>query len=250
MIDVKHVFGRTISFRYTPMVDGEDHSAFSLTSARVYSSFPTDAQVENTTTGHLDEATSWTAINVEGSGSTEYLIAFDPISDPSPHSTSKFEKYFVALNFVVESGATDIFDVEQLFVWREDGVTSKIRCSTQDVYDIDQTIEDVAPSETWTQGKVNKAIDHYTLLLGARGYKRGQTFDMEKISYPTALLAASMCGWDLAKQGNAIWFEKARQWRADADALFDAVKLGYDQDGDDQPEPDESTSTGAVAFVR
>lgn len=249
MIDVRHVFGRAISFRYTPMVDGERTTASSLTSARLYSSYPTTAQIANTASGHLQNVTSWTPTNVEGTGDTEYVIQFTALADPSPTSTEKYETYFVALNYSLD-GSADVSDVEQIFVYREDGATSKIRCSTQDVYDIDQTIEDVALSEMWTQSKVNLAIRHVEQLLKARGYKVGQVFNWEEVSLPTAYLAASMCAWDLAKQGNQVWFEKARLWREDFQLLFDSVKLGYDQDGDDQPDPDESTSGGAVAFVR
>lgn len=248
---VRHLFGRTITFRYIPAVDGEEHTAYSLTSARIYSSKPTAAQVANTDTGHIEEVTSWTLINEEGTGPAEYKITFAAIADSDPDSTDPYEKYYVALNYKAQSGSVSLQDWELCPIYREDGFTGKIRVSAQDIYDLDRSIEDLARDEPLAiEAKIDAAREEIVHRIKAQGYPKDQVFNWEELNACTRRLALAYCCFELAGDGNQFWFTKGEKWEASANKMFDSTKFGFDAYNSDDPEPDTKIQTGAVAFLR
>lgn len=248
---VRHLFGRTITFRFIPAVDGEEHIASSLTSARIYDEKPTAEQVANTASGHLgSEVTSWTLVNHEGTGPAEYEITFPAIEDPDPDSTADFELYYVALNFKAQAGSVSIQTWRQCPLYRERGFTSKIRVSAQEVYDLDQSIEDLARTQLWTEAKIEAAIEDIVSRIEARGYPKDQVFNWEKLNAAARRLACAYCCYDLAGDGNQFWFQKGQLWQERADRMFDAAQFGFDAADDGDPDPSTKVQTGAVAFLR
>lgn len=234
-----------------PQAAGNEYEAYSLTSARLYADYPTDGQRNNVDAGHLDEALTWALVNYEGSGSAEYLLAFDPIVDDDPNSSTEYEKYFVALNYKNSATGADVQDVEQIFVWRPRGATSKIRVSARDVYDLDDEIQHLAPNQLWTEGKINAAIQELVARLKGRRYVKERLFNWEELNPAAVRLAAAYCYYALTGEGNQFLFEKARMWEEKANALFEIAQLGYDSDGDGTPDAKEVVQTGgAVAYLR
>ncbi len=242
----KHLFGRPLTVLFRPQADDEDVSAYSLTSARIYDEYPTDAQIENSATGHLDEAVTWTA---EAVG--VYSVAFDALTDSEPHSASEYEKYFVVFNFKYESGGADHFDVETIFVYRPDSHTSEISVTSEDVYKLESRLEDVAPTLLWAEDKIAIASQEVIAILEVRGYKKRRIFNWEKLNLTVARWAARLCCEDLAAQGSQFWATKADRWKESAERMFEAAIIGYDIVGDDNPtSPEETKFSGAVAVLR
>lgn len=233
------------------MADGYEYDAYSLTSARLYEAFPTDGQRANTETGHIEAVTAWTFVNEEASGKPEYTITFAPVTDSDPNSTTDYEKYYVALNFKNTAAASDVQDVEQIFLWRPRGTTGKIRVSALDVYGLDDEVQNLAPSREWTERKISAAIDELTSRLKGRRYDKSRIFNWEELNPAATRLALAYCYYSLAGEGNQFLFEKAAMWQGKADALFEAAMLGYDIAGGGTPDPTETVQTGgAVAFLR
>ena len=252
MPEAKHLYGKTLSVRYTPAADGEAVTAYSLVSARIYgpNAFPTDAQRANIAAGHIEEVTEWALANEEGTGAAYYKLSFAALNDATPESSIRYDKFFVALNFRLVAGGPIAQDTEQLVVYRVDGSTSEITVDAQAVYDIDDEIERNAPNQLWTEAKIDIARNYVLKILRSRGYEKWKLFRLEELNLAVAMFAAYFCANSLGGQGNPVWFEKAKQYREDADRLFEAAVVGFDSDGSDQPEPEEKIQTGAVFWTR
>lgn len=241
---MSHVFGRSIDFRFLPIVDDEDASAYSLVSARIYSAEPTSAQRQNTASGHVEEVTSWTVI-----ATGEYSITFAPLTDPSPTSTQGYETYFVAVNFRYQSGGPIEDVVEQIFVFRPDALTSKVSVTPTDVYGLESKIQ-VLKNDAWVQPKIDVALREVDNKLAAKGVKRSRTFNRDKLKDAVLFRATARCCFDLGSDGANVWMEKGRMWMESSTAALDAVVLGYDVDGDDRPTPEEKSSSGGIYVMR
>lgn len=252
MVEAKHLYGKTLSVRYVPAADGEATNAYSLVSARIYgpNGLPTDAQRANTAAGHIEEVTSWELANEEGTGEAYYKLSFTALTDATPTSTTRYDKFYVAINYRLVSGGPIVSDTEQLVVYRVDGSTSQIVVSAQDVYDLDDEIERNAPNDLWTEAKIDIARNYVLKILRGRGYEKWRLFRLEELNLATAMFAAYFCANSLGGQGNPVWFEKAKQYRADATDLFDAAVAGYDIDGNDTPDPEEKIESGSRSFYR
>lgn len=241
----KHVFGRTISFRFSPLAGDEDVPAKALVSARLYTSEPTSAQKLNNEAGHVNEKTSWTE---EQPGS--YRIDFDAQTDSVPNSNEDYEDFYVVVNFTFETGGPTVFVDEIIHVYRPDALTSKIRVTKEQIYARESKIETVEPRVNFVDQKIADAIVEVDRVLRAKGYSRKRTFNRERMNEAVILLATADCCSDLAGEGNQFWFEKAAMWRKRYETARDSIPIGYDSEGDDRPEPEEQTFSGAIAFVR
>lgn len=243
----KHLYGRAISFIFRPAVDDEDVSAYSLTSARIYgpNSYPTEAQIKNLSGGEIQAVTSWTA-----TGENEYTIAFNALVDSTPTSPNECDTYTVAVNYKLDSGGADVFDVEQIFVYRPDSATSKIDVTVEDVFALESRLQDVAPSSLWVENKIGVAVEEIVAKLEARGYKKRRVFNWQKLNAAAARKAAALCCSDLASEGSQFWYQKAESWEKSFERMFDSAAIGYDIDGADRPGVDEKRTTGAVYLTR
>lgn len=241
----KHVFGKPISLDFYPQVDDEDIGAAELVSARIYSEQPTEAQFENIASGHIEEVPSWLPIADGG-----YRIAFAALVDSEPSSSEEYEKYFVVISFkYVTSGATK-HDLEQIFVYRPDSLTSRITLTVRDVYSLESRIEELAPTQQWVEDKIREAIEDIISKLEARGYRKRSIFNFQKLNLAAARLACSFCCFDFASEGNQFWATKAERWETRSNTKFDSALIGVDISGDDKPDIEEKRFGGAVYVMR
>lgn len=241
----KHVFGKPISLDFYPQIDDEDTGAAELVSARLYSEKPTEGQFENTDPGEIEEVTSWTAI-----GENAYRIAFAALSDATPTSGEDYETYYAVISFkYVSSGAT-VHDLEQLWVYRPDSLTSRIEVSVADVYALESRIEDLAPTMQWVEEKISEAIEDIISKLEVRGYKKRHIFNFQKLNLSAARLACSYACFDFASEGNQFWATKAERWETRSDKMFDTALIGVDLSGSDTPSAETKRFGGAVFVAR
>lgn len=245
---VNHVFGKTISFRYFPLAGDEDMTLHSLSSARLYADEPSDAQRANTASGHLQEVTSWTLTNPEGSGPAYYLITFAALEDPDVNSSEEYELYFVALNFKAESTGPVVQDDEQLQIWRIDGLTSKIDVTAQDVIEIESRLEPYL-GQLAIEAKIDLAIEDVLSRLEGRGYAKRRLVNLYKLRLAVKMLACAFCCFDLAGEGNQFWADKGERWLEMSEEHFNIAKVGLDAVGDDRPDPESVVQTGGVVAI-
>ncbi|WZO97309.1 hypothetical protein EP7_004334 [Isosphaeraceae bacterium EP7] len=253
---IRHIYGRPIVFRYIPIAGDEEFVADSLISARLYgpNGYPSDAQIADSgqaSTGHIgSRVTEWELVNEEGTGPAEYRIVFPPISDAQPDSRSEYDLFYVALNFLAEATGEPLRDVEQIQVFRADGLTSKIRVRAEDVWSLESKLEGLDPNPPlWTEEKIEAAIEEILSRLEGRAYAKARLFNLEKLNGAARRLACSYGCFDLISQGTE-WAEKAAFWREQSDVLLDIAKIGYDQGAADTPAPEEKVNTGAVIIAK
>lgn len=256
MARARHVYGRALTFRYIPIANEESYIAYELVSARIYgpNAYPSDSQIEDAalaTTGHLgNRITSWSLVNEEGTGDSEYKIVFDAITDTTPANKTDSDLFYVALNYRAQSGGDILRDVEQVEVFRPDGLTSKIRVSAQDVWDLESNIELLDPqAPLWTEAKIEAAIEELLSRLEGRGYSKRRLFNLEKLNAAARRLACSYCCFNLISVGTE-WAEKAKFWREQSDILFEIAKVGLDIAETDTPQPSEKVATGPAIWSR
>ncbi len=243
----RHLFGRSIDFRFMPIADGEDVPAYELVAARIYDEEPSDGQKANDeTTGMIgDTVTSWVAKT-----RSEFSITFPPLEDEEPHSSEDFKKYYVNVVFRFQAGGPEVFVCEQIFVWRPDALTSKIRVAPADIIAREAKFEDARPTKTWIDKKIEDAIVQVDRELAAKGYSRKRTFNREKLNEAVELLATAFGCLDLAGSGNEIWLEKYKIWNGLYTQAMSSIPVGFDTDGDDRPDPEEKPFSGAVMVER
>lgn len=253
---VRHLYGRAITFRYIPIAESEEYVAHSLVSARIYgpNSYPSDEQIEDAgslSTGHIgSRVTTWTLVNEEGTGPAEYKITFSAVTDPYPTSRTEYDLYYIALNYRAESGGDVLRDVEQLPMYRPDGLTSKIRVDREAVYRLERRLEEVAPSPLWIEDKIQAAVEELLGRLEGRGYEKRKLFNLEKLNGAAAMLACSYACLDRYVDGDTSWREKAITYRDQSDRWFDIAKVGVDFSGGDMPGVEQKAASGAVIWVR
>ena len=81
-------------FKWRPLANDTDVAAYSLVSARLYGPNvePTQAQKENSAPGHVDEQTTWAAID-----KGLYEITFDAQVDATPSSANRYDTFYVVV---------------------------------------------------------------------------------------------------------------------------------------------------------
>lgn len=237
----KHLFGRPLSVLFRPHADDEDVTAYSLTSAKIY-----DEDPRTSSPTEIESVASWTATGVG-----EYTVGFAALADAEPGSFDDYEKYYVKFTYKPVSGGADQYDVETIFVYRPDSHTSKIDVTASDVFNLESRIQDVAPTVLWVEACIENAIDDVIAKLEARGYKKRQVFNWQKLNGCVARLATAYACDKLSSQGNQFWATKSEKWEERAWTMFEAAKIGYDIAGDDAPEtPEETKFSGAVFVAR
>ena len=247
----KHVFGRSIDYRFFPIVDGESVPAYEIVTALIYASAPSLAQKQySDTSGAVGSAvTSWTPIRAERQAA-EYKIVFPALEDSSPDEEEDYEEYWVNVRFRWEESGAIVFVCEKIFVWRPDALTSGINVEARDIYARESKIQTIQRRPNFVDEKIEIAIIEIDRVLRAKGYSRKRTFDRQSLNEPVAELATADACLDLAEEPNDIWMEKQAFHRAKYETARDSIPLGYDIDGDDDPSPNERAFSGAVALER
>lgn len=240
----RHVFGKTLTFKFIPQAYDEDVAPYSLTSARIFLNYPTQAQIETpATTGYIEAVTSWTQVS-----GAEYSISFAALTDSTPHSDVDYVKYYVVVNFKWQVGGSDVFVVEQILVYRPDALTSKIRLAYTDITAIESKINDLL-TPTVIGYKIDLAIEEIDKRLRARGYEKKYTFNREDLNFAAKHLATCYCCADLAGEGNQFWWDKAKYYEDKANMILNQTAVNYDIDQSGLPEPTQYTNSGGAVYL-
>lgn len=238
----RHVFGKAITLTLNPLAYDENVAPYSLTSARIYSTRPTNAQIEDvsgSTTGHIGSPVT-SGATITG---TEISIPFPALVDDSPHSTTEYQKYYVAVNFKWQSGGADVFVVEQILVYRPDALTSRIRVVYSDLTALESKLADLL-STTVMGYKIDLAIEEIDKRLRFQGAEKKWTFNREDLNFCCKYLAVALCCGDLAGEGNQFWWDKAKYYEAKANTILNYTPVNVDLDKSGQPDPTEFSDSG------
>lgn len=240
----KHVFGRAVTIEFQPMVDGSPVMPYELISARIYSDEPTEAQIDNTASGEIEEVTTWTA------ESGYRAITFAALTDAEPHSATFYEEYFVVVNYRFESGGPAVFDVETLFVYRPDAAVSRVSVSVADVLRHQYKLQDILPShESMIADSIAEALKDIERELVGRGLEKRKIFNREELNDAVKYKALELACLNAGSFGDGdFWFTLAGQYKAKSEKALGLTKISYDVAGDDKPAPDAVNKGLAVTF--
>lgn len=243
-----YVFGKSIDFVFNPIIDGVPVRVYSLTSARIYSNTPTDAQIEDVgqaSTGHIgSRVTSWT-----DDGDFAKKITFSALTDSDPHASAEYKIHYVAVNFKYESGGPDVYLTEAIFVYRPDALTSRVTVDYTDVLKLERNLSDFfQPSDL--EDFIALAKEEVFARYEGLNKKIKRLFGLEKLNICVKLKATALACFDRYNDNAPAWLRKSEALEKRYDAAFAASQVGYDNDGDDVPTPDEVARTRTVWIQR
>lgn len=241
---MKNVFGRSITFLFTPTIDGTPVAVDSLVTARLYAEAPTSAQEANTDTSSLDQVTTWT-----DEGQYTKKIVFSAQTDSDPHSDTPYEDFYVCVRFKFDSGGPTVFATEKIFLYRPDAITSRISTTIVDVQRIER-----AGAQFYVAADIDEYIYEAKKRINRRfkglGKKTQRLFNLEELNDACAYLAASLLCHSLYKSPETThWKDKADQHEKNYHEIFAATEVGFDIDGDDDPDEDEHTSESTAVWM-
>lgn len=242
-----HVFGRDIEFLFTPIVNGEPVKVHSLVSARIYSSPPSQTAIEDSPsdTSEIEEIATW---NSEGDHAKK--ITFSALADSTPHSSNNYEKFYIVVNFLFQSGGDTKFATETIHVFRPDAWQSRITTNFADVYAIEQTLQQFQnPAEV--EMRIPGARESTILALEAKGLERRRLFNLERLNRAVAYRVLADYYLDQLSEGTPGAEKKFDLYLSMWQARVDNAGAGYDVDDDDDPDANETVQAGSyVTFIR
>lgn len=247
MSAAEHNYGRAISFKWRPLANDTDVAAYSLVSARLYGPNvePTQAQKENSAPGHVDEQTTWAAID-----KGLYEITFDAQVDATPSSANRYDTFYVVVTFTYESGGAEVYDEEILYLYRPDSLTSWIDITVDDIYALEPRLAFVVATNQEVDEQIKLAIEDIIARLKAEGYDKHRLFNLQEFNPCAKRWACSYVCYSLEGEGNPHWATKGKRWEERAEQLYKSTVVGYDLTDNDKPGPTEKRFSGAVAVVR
>jgi hypothetical protein len=239
-----HAFGKSITFSFTPIIDSEPTAVDALVSARLFSEKPSELQISNPATpGFIDEQTSWAS-----GGNYEKLITFDPVTDPDPNSNEDLEKYYVVVNFKYEAAGPTVYKNEAIFLFRPDGLTSRIECDAEDIFDIEESLEDLF-SIYQVDRRIENAKKDLFRWYKALGYPPKSLFRLEELNDACRYRATALCCISLYNDRAQHWKEKFSVYQEQYEQALKSSQPGVDQDGDDDPDALETTPPSGAFYV-
>lgn len=238
------VFGKagTISFSVTQGPRGEIVTPHSLVSFSIYSDAPSDAQIsddDNSLGGAVYFSdTAWTS----GASTQEKLLAYTAISDSTPITTRKWEKYFLVIRYRLESGGDVIREQDSLIMHRANAVTSRFGVVAADLDALERKLDDLLSGSQIT-AKIDLAERLVRQALFASG------LDIQRLEWSDGkdlvrYLACSLCCKDLSNDPQDEWHAKADYYMEHYSKFLQDLRLGYDSDDDRDIEPLESVDIG------
>lgn len=245
----QHAFGKSIRFSLNTIAGEEAIAPYSLVSARIYSSEPSATQIADAgsaSTGHLgSRITTWTV----GSEPSERIITFDAITDPNPTSTERSEPYYIAVNFLLQSGGPEQTLTELIYLYRVDALTSRVTVTFEDVFKVEPQLRNFR-----SMAEVSDAIEQAKVEVfnkyESQGRLKSRMFDLHKLNTVVQYKALSILCFGLASQNAPMWFEKGKMHASAFSDAFSASIVGYDIDGDDRPDEDEQVQNVTIYIDR
>lgn len=242
------VFGKAFTKSYTAVAGDDPVAVSSLVSARIYSSFPTQAQQEdhtNALAAAVQSVTSWSA----GTEANEKSISFAAITDPSPESTTIYETYWLVVSLVYDlAGSTVYIQPEGFKVWRGDAITSRMSISSAEVGAMESKILTIKGAN-WIESVIDRAFIRLLEILKSKGYSR-RKIEESDLNDLVLFLSISWCARSLASKEGDEWWQKYDSYSKDFENALATLIIGYDADGNDDIEPEETITVFDGAVIR
>lgn len=242
------VFGKAFTKSFTAVAGDEPVAVNSLVSARIYSSFPTQAQQEdhnNALAAAVQSVTSWSA----GTEANEKSISFAAITDPTPASTTIYETYWLVVSLVYDAaGATVYIQPEGFKVWRGDAITSRFSTGATEVKAMEGKIGTLK-SDAWIELIIDRAFSMLIETLRSKGYARRK---IEESDLNNLVLFKSLA-WacrSLSTKESDEWWRKWEAYEAEYNSMLAVQLIGYDTEDDDDKEPDEQLKAADGMVIR
>lgn len=217
----------------------------SLTSARLYDDYPSEAQIAdtgNTDPGDaIESVTSWSA----GDDTGEQEVSFALISDPDPTDRDDYEVYYVVVSWKPDAGSANINTVSPLIVYRPTAIGTDFDVDEDDIYAIESKLDDFK-----TSAQINTAISTAERLVKQDLRGRGKDLarvDLASIKDLAIYKALFILCNSLSSDDGDSWWVKAGEHKETYSMLIESLPISYDIDKDGDIEPDETEKQ--VSFV-
>lgn len=236
---MRNVFGKSVLFPFSVVIDNDRIPVHSLLSARIYSTQPTEAQIEDAgqlTTGHVERVTAWTD---EGDHN---LISFAALADTAAHSPTRYETFYVVVNFRFRSAGIEKWAVEPIRIYRPDAVSSRVTVTHLDVFNIEPRLKEIntpADIEKFIAGtKKEDVFQRYDALDRPLQH----LFDLEHLNNAVKCRAAALACMSHYTDRADHWRVKYDVRTAQYELAFTRARPGFDAERNSTPSPDERGS--------
>jgi hypothetical protein len=222
----KFIFGKTVSYLFSPLIDDTQTSVSTLVSARIYKDSPTSTQIDNLASGHIEEKTTWT-----NNGDNTYTISFSPLIDDDAHSGSPYESYYVAINYKYEVTAPTVFEVKSIRIYRPTSWTERIVIVPQDLIDIENKLSIAFSNPTTTlTAHIADAIEEVLARFEALGFSKSKFVDIDKLNRYVKYKACEFACRNAASDDGQFWFAKATFYNDECNNIFNQTTINYRSD--------------------
>ena len=221
----------------------------SIISARIYTAYPSEAQILDDANG-LGSALQYLTAWANGDEVGEKTIAYTAIPQPTyqvPY-VNDYEVYYVVLSWRAEGGADILRNVEPFLVRRPGIVETGFNVVAQDCYDVESKLQSVFASKIASKITLAETLTRVWLV----GVKK---MDLRRLDLDSAKLlvvfqAVVLACLDLANQGSDEWLAKHEAHTATLKMLQENLPLRYDTNSDGVVTPGEKVSQGYGLFIR
>lgn len=245
----RYLFGKTIAFSFTP-VDGAGEVAAvdSLVSARLYDYPPSEAQVDNSAGGHLQEILTWTAGASPADGSK--VITFAAVTDTEPHELEEFEEFWVVVNFKYEAAGPAVFAKELIWLYRPNALTSRVTVTSTDIFAQEPKLEDVGITATAANTFVTEAKKQIFRRFKGLGSPQRKLFNLDELNDAVKYLATALACLSKYCREAPEWKDKFDLHMGQYEAVFAATEPGFNPEPLMDPDPTMKAKENVAYIVR
>lgn len=223
--------------------EGDTVAVDSLVAARLYSSHPSTAVIDDDSdTSGIERVTSWSS----GSAEHEQLISYSAITDPDPHSEST-ETYYEVVGFRFESAGDIVRVVRPFTIARPNSIQSRIDVTAAEFGSVESSIYNTdgtgLKSSTWVDAKITEASKHVLKRMESKDFDRPQIKGSD-LNMAVKYWAVSLACLDLK------WFDQFGYYKDLYEQIFESFPVRVDRDEDGLIAPDEKGNLSIIQLIR
>ena len=227
---MQNTFARPITLSFTPLAGQDPVDISSIVACRVYETYPSDDQINDSTNSNADFLVgTTTSSDFELIGDYEWEISLASIDLPQV-KTGGWKRYYYAVNFKYSSSEDTVGQWESFTIWYPDAIQSRFDVVPEDIYTEESKIEQLK-GDTWTWKKIRRAETRLINYLNSINMDRNR---LREADLRDALIYAAVsraCN-DISSESGDDWEIKSLKWEEVYASSLKNLKVHYDFEGD------------------
>ena len=222
-------FGQNISYSFYPLLDNENLSVSSSVTSQspdIYI-FPENAPSRGDAasgSGSIQTITTWTWSNQKKAWS----FTISPIADPDPSSDIQTRQYWIAINFILQTGQQTQTVVKPLQLCRVVGHDRVVTVNQEDLKRYFPQVEAYS-SELQRAAYILQAIEEVKAGLRTKGYEWAKIQRADRLDLCVIYKALSMIMLSQIQEPGDKFFIKYQEFKGNFSQAFESLKFEYQE---------------------